>query len=89
MAKEIQSRKGTRRRMMRSRDIGGDDYSAGFDQFGQSCFRMLRRSRWRIIYGMRLFLQALTNLVIVCLSSTSKGGRGAFMWAGRRRRRMI
>ena len=33
---------------------------------------------------MRLFLQALTNLVIVCLSSTSKGGRGAFMWERRR-----
>ena len=29
---------------------------------------------------MRLFLQALTNLVIVCLSSTSKGGTGALMW---------
>ena len=36
-----------------------------------------------------MFLQALTNLVIVCLSSTSKGGRGAFMWERRRRRRII
>ena len=48
---------------------------------------------------MRLFLksflfhsvvkgqQDLTNLVIVCLSSTSKGGRGAFMWKRRRMRR--
>ena len=27
---------------------------------------------------MKLFLEALTNLVIVCLSSTSKGGRGSF-----------